>query len=110
MKTQMQKPSAGKTKYSKEYKQEALAHWKQSGRSAAPRSGGARDSSAVVLSTMSAIQARAADAVPTEPKTDESAVVKLSPFEVNAGNQGYMATNTMSGTRIASKLEDLAAS
>jgi transposase len=35
MKTQMQKPSAGKTKYSSEYKQEALEHWKQSGRSAA---------------------------------------------------------------------------
>ena len=35
MKTQMQKPSAGKTKYSKEYKQEALEHWKNSGRSAA---------------------------------------------------------------------------
>jgi len=35
MKTQMQKPSAGKTKYSREYKQEALARWKNSGRSAA---------------------------------------------------------------------------
>src|SRR5438045_9596079 len=35
MKTQMQKPSAGKTKYSKEYKEEALEHWKNSGRSAA---------------------------------------------------------------------------
>ena len=35
MKTQMQKPSAGKTKYSSEYKQEALEHWKKSGRSAA---------------------------------------------------------------------------
>jgi transposase len=35
MKTQLQKPSAGKTKYSTEYKQEALEHWKNSGRSAA---------------------------------------------------------------------------
>jgi transposase len=35
MKTQIQKPSAGRTKYSKEYKQEALAHWKECGRSAA---------------------------------------------------------------------------
>jgi transposase len=35
MKTQMQKPSAGKTKYSSEYKEEALEHWKKSGRSAA---------------------------------------------------------------------------
>jgi transposase len=35
MKTQMQKPSAGKAKYSEEYKREALEHWKNSGRSAA---------------------------------------------------------------------------
>jgi transposase len=35
MKTQMQKPSAGKTKYSREFKDEALEHWKKSGRSAA---------------------------------------------------------------------------
>ena len=35
MKTQLQKPSGGKTKYSTEYKQEALEHWRQSGRSAA---------------------------------------------------------------------------
>ena len=35
MKTQLQKPSAGKTHYSTEYKQEALAHWKNRGRSAA---------------------------------------------------------------------------
>ena len=35
MKTQMQRPSAGKSHYSAEYKQEALEHWKNSGRSAA---------------------------------------------------------------------------
>lgn len=35
MKTQLQKPSAGKAKYTAEYKQEALEHWKNSGRSAA---------------------------------------------------------------------------
>jgi transposase len=35
MKTQLQKPSAGKAKYSEEYKTEALEHWKNSGRSAA---------------------------------------------------------------------------
>jgi transposase len=35
MKTQLQKPAAGKTKYSTEYKQEALEHWRNSGRSAA---------------------------------------------------------------------------
>ena len=35
MKTQIQKPSAGKAHYSTDYKQEALAHWRNSGRSAA---------------------------------------------------------------------------
>jgi transposase len=35
MKTQIQKPSAGKAHYSAEYKQEALDHWRSSGRSAA---------------------------------------------------------------------------
>lgn len=35
MKTQLQKPSAGKARYSAEYKQEALDHWRSSGRSAA---------------------------------------------------------------------------
>ena len=38
-----------------------------------------------------------------------SNVVTLSPFEVTAAsNNGYQATNTMSGTRLNSKLEDLA--
>ena len=35
MKTQMRKPSAGKAHYTTEYKQEALKHWRDSGRSAA---------------------------------------------------------------------------
>lgn len=35
MKTQIRKPSAGKSHYSAEYKQETVAHWQQSGRSAA---------------------------------------------------------------------------
>lgn len=35
MKTPLQKPSAGKARYSVEYKREALEHWKSSGRSAA---------------------------------------------------------------------------
>ncbi len=39
------------------------------------------------------------------------AVVTLSPFEVTAdSNNGYQARNTMSGTRLNSKLEDLASS
>ena len=35
MKTQLSKPSGGKSHYSAQYKQEALEHWKNSGRSAA---------------------------------------------------------------------------
>jgi transposase len=35
MKTQLQKPSAGKASYTPEYKQQALEHWRLSGRSAA---------------------------------------------------------------------------
>ncbi len=36
--------------------------------------------------------------------------VMLSPFEVNAEGRGYYAANTMSGTRLNSKVEDLASS
>lgn len=35
MKTQLQEPSAGKASYTPEYKQQALEHWRSSGRSAA---------------------------------------------------------------------------
>jgi outer membrane receptor for ferric coprogen and ferric-rhodotorulic acid len=41
-------------------------------------------------------------------KSDEP--ITLSPFEVRADARGYQATNTMSGTRLNSKLEDIAAS
>jgi hypothetical protein len=38
-------------------------------------------------------------------------IVNLSPFEVDASNQrGYYAANTMAGTRLNSKIEDLASS
>src|SRR5687768_1102079 len=36
--------------------------------------------------------------------------VVLSPFEVVSDNRGYFASNTMSGTRLNTKLEDLASS
>jgi outer membrane receptor protein involved in Fe transport len=55
-----------------------------------------------------------AQAAPTLPAPAASAaagvpeVVQLSPFEVTADNRGYQATTTMSGTRLNSKLEDLA--
>jgi transposase len=35
MKTQIQKPSSGKARYSQEYKEQSLAFWRNSGRSAA---------------------------------------------------------------------------
>jgi outer membrane receptor for ferric coprogen and ferric-rhodotorulic acid len=45
------------------------------------------------------------------PNTAEEPVVQLSPFEVSAaGNRGYEAAATMSGTRLNSNLADLAAS
>ncbi|MES2697333.1 MAG: TonB-dependent receptor plug domain-containing protein, partial [Verrucomicrobiota bacterium] len=38
-------------------------------------------------------------------------VIELSPFQVSAaGDKGYLASNTLSGTRLNSKLEDLASS
>ena len=48
--------------------------------------------------------------VVTTPAPTED-VVQLSPFEVNdAQDKGYLATSAMSGTRLNSKIEDLAAS
>lgn len=44
------------------------------------------------------------------PATTTSPVVELSPFEVKENTTGYMATNTMSGTRLNTNLEDLASS
>ena len=50
------------------------------------------------------VAADAPDATPTEE------VVVLSPFEVVTDTKGYYSSNTMSGTRFNSKLDDLAAS
>jgi len=50
----------------------------------------------------------AADA-PAKKETDE-VVLQLSPFEVKGETNGYYASNTLSGTRLNSKLEDLGAS
>jgi len=33
--------------------------------------------------------------------------VQLSPFQVTSSNKGYFSSNTMSGTRMNSKIEDL---
>lgn len=46
---------------------------------------------------------------PTSPPPNEDPVL-LSPFEVISDTKGYYASNTMSGTRLNSKIEDLGAS
>lgn len=50
---------------------------------------------------------RAAEASGQTLKEDEP--IQLSPFEVVAENHGYFASNTMSGTRLNARLEDLGA-
>jgi len=66
------------------------------------------------LSAKAADDARAAGAAtPASAASAGSApdVVELSPFQVTAaGDKGYYAANTLSGTRINTKLEDLGAS
>jgi outer membrane receptor protein involved in Fe transport len=47
---------------------------------------------------------------PPAPADTADEIVSLSPFEVTADNKGYQASNTLSGTRLNSKLEDLGAS
>jgi outer membrane receptor protein involved in Fe transport len=67
---------------------------------------------AVLLAGFStAVQPLAAQATapaPTDPAKES--VIQLSPFEVVDNNKGYYSPNTMSGTRLNSKLEDLGAS
>ena len=46
------------------------------------------------------------ESTPTQDTKDKE-VVTLSPFEVVSANKGYFAANSMSGTRINSKVEDL---
>jgi hypothetical protein len=62
------------------------------------------------LAAKQADDAKAAAAVSTDPSTSGGEVVEMSPFQVSSDNKGYYASNTMSGTRINSKLEDLGAS
>ena len=56
----------------------------------------------------STIWAQTAPRPPVGESKDE--VLQLSPFEVVADTKGYFAANTMAGTRLNSKLEDIAAS
>lgn len=43
----------------------------------------------------------------SDPKRTDEQTVVLSPFEVKADNKGYFSSNTMSGTRMNTKIEDL---
>ncbi|MDO8541951.1 MAG: TonB-dependent receptor plug domain-containing protein, partial [Opitutaceae bacterium] len=68
---------------------------------------------ATEMAALDADQGKAAGAVPTAATNDPGAgaVIELSPFEVSAGSdRGYYASNSLSGTRLNSKLEDLASS
>ena len=62
------------------------------------------------VAVMQAEQARAGTAAVAAPTPDVGEIVTLSPFEVVDDSRGYYAANTMSGTRINSKIEDLASS
>jgi hypothetical protein len=57
------------------------------------------------IAAMQADQAKAAQIPVTSGET-----VELSPFQVSSDTKGYYASNTMSGTRFNSKLDDLASS
>jgi hypothetical protein len=66
------------------------------------------------LAALQADQARAAQAATSTLSSTplpSAEIVELSPFQVSgAADKGYYASNTLSGTRINSKLEDLGAS
>ena len=62
------------------------------------------------LAAMEADQAKVPVAVTAGTAKADEGTVRLSPFEVKEANNGYYATSTMSGTRLNTKLEDLASS
>ncbi len=63
------------------------------------------------VATMQADNARAAQGVTTTIATEDGdSVTQMSPFEVVSSDRGYYGGNTMSGTRLNSKIEDLASS
>jgi hypothetical protein len=62
------------------------------------------------ISALRADEARAAAGV-TSSASESKDIVELSPFQVNAAEErGYAASSSLSGTRLNSKLEDLAGS
>ena len=66
---------------------------------------------APALLAMALIMPFAARAQTTpQPAATDDEVIRLTPFEVVSENKGYYEANTMSGTRLNSKLQDLGAS
>ena len=64
----------------------------------------------VFLALLSAATGQSVAPAPVAPAAEESKPpVQLSPFEVVADAKGYFSGNTMSGTRLNSKLEDIGA-
>ncbi|MSU49169.1 MAG: TonB-dependent receptor [Opitutus sp.] len=68
----------------------------------------------LALIEMPASSAQVASLTPGVPQKPAAAnsgePLVLSPFEVRSDDRGYLASNTMSGTRLNSKVEDLASS
>jgi hypothetical protein len=80
-------------------------------------SGGLTVRKSAVPDEEASISPKGKTSIPVEPvsgersKTTENAeTIVLSPFEVQGDSKGYYASSSLSGTRINSKLEDLAAS
>ena len=65
---------------------------------------------AVILCIIGAGALKSQTAPKPTVEVSKEEVVELSPFEVVADTKGYFAANTMSGTRLNSKLEDIGAS
>ncbi len=57
-----------------------------------------------------ALPAAALHAQSADDSSSQDQPLVLSPFEVTSNNRGYLASNALSGTRINTKLEDIAAS
>jgi hypothetical protein len=63
------------------------------------------------VATMRADEARGATSASPAGGTADEKVIELAPFEVTVGTErGYLASNTLAGTRLNSRLEDLAGS
>lgn len=60
----------------------------------------------LLIANLASGQAQPSDAS-ADPADEDREVVVLSPFEVVADTTGYFQSNTMSGTRLNSKIEDL---